>query len=454
MKIELGGTTYTSEVIRKITFAPEVDFTGATVPLCSFSALIETEDDPAIGSWAILKDDSNVLYAQYILARKTASGGVLSIKAYSTLYWLESGESLANYLDAVSVPTAIYNALGGLDHTLDSSFSNITISGYKDRMSSREYIHLLCDAIGAYVSQAFRQDLGISSIPSTAKVIPLRDTYYHPETKESDLVKSVRATVFVYTELPNGEMPESWDEWVCINGTYYTVGKGWSEATNQNIPSGTLGVASVELENSLVTSDNYNSYITQKMQFYFNNKYVEADVVNNAQYAPGDKVTVYTSRKTAVTGWIQSMDFTFGKAVNKCHIKVIGTEDVPMGGDITIRHLWGEMLIKEEEGDCLPIGMSYRYTTEILDENLSNGHRYIFLPQSDYVDITATSQSQTIDIYYDAALDWYQNILHILIVDELSTTTETEDGEQKTIVIIDESGIVPTTPTGETGTTS
>lgn len=430
MKVTVGAQMYTD--VYEIKFAPEIDPTGDTVPLCSFEAVINTTADPELGGWAVLEDDSGNLYANYILSKtERISRSKLRIIAYSTLYLLESSDVMAHYLDNVTVTDAFIAAMGGIYYTLDPVLASGIFSGYVEKTNGREYLHLLCDANGGYVSQAFRSDIGLLSFSETATLIPYEDTFFIPEASYDQPASSVTATIYEYTELPSQEKPDNGEEWVLVNGTYYVVGKGWSTATNPDYPAGSPAKA-ITYENSLVTAGNYSNYVTRKARFHFPSRTYSATVINNAQYAPGDLVMLYTSRNTIVSGYIKSCDFVFGKQNNVSKITIIGVQDVEVGGSVTIRYVWQNVGTVLETENIYPEDYSYRYYTRYLDKNI-NGHRYIFRPLVEYEDIVVTDEPQTITINCDPALDYYEGVLHILSVDSVGSVSES--GE--TIVVVD-----------------
>ena len=172
----------------------------------------------------------------------------------------------------------------------------------------------------------------------------------------------------------------------------------------------------------LVNSSNVSAILTRLSTRYFKRVEVEADVINNADYAPGDKVTVYADENTIYSGFIERADFAFGVQA-RSRLKLTACENKSVA-KLTILCVYDGTQIGKSEY-TLPVGYAYSIQMLFIDWTMG-GHRYIFRPTQAAVTGTMTAQGATVTVQYEVALDQHKGVLAVYNVDDI--TTKTEDG--------------------------
>jgi hypothetical protein len=139
-------------------------------------------------------------------------------------------------------------------------------------------------------------------------------------------------------------------------------------------------------------------------------------VINNAAYAPGDRVMLYTDDEHIKSGYITGAVFAFGLQ-SKATLTLTGTGDIEAANLIITYEYDGVQLDKKTY--LLPVGMTYTITNPYIDMTM-NGHRYIYRPEDEAATGTIASGTNTDTEEYDIALDLYRGNLHIISVDEVT----------------------------------
>ena len=89
MKIIINSTTYSG--LKNLSYSPETDVFGNSLPINEFRADIITTDDIAMSQWAELRDDLNALWAKYwIVYAERIDRQTVRIQAQSALRLLEA----------------------------------------------------------------------------------------------------------------------------------------------------------------------------------------------------------------------------------------------------------------------------------------------------------------------------------------------------------------------------
>ncbi len=421
MYIRIDQTDYAKH--RNLSFAPETDFTGSTVPINEFSVEIVTTDTIAYGQYAYLYDDLDNLWAKYwiVYAERVGADAVL-VRARSDIALLDgvtlpavmySGAAIGDVLDDTMVrQSGAPGIVAVMDYALDSSFDSVTITGFCPEQSARERLQWVCFVAGAYVKTFFNDEIEILPIDATAALVPFNRTYYKPTVNHSDYVTAVKVVGYTFTQ----GTPGTTDEYVTDGTDYYIVTKQEFTLANSLAPSSAPdNVIAIEGV-YLVNSANAAGILTHLASLYFKRTEVVLEAVDNAEFIPGDRLTVYADEDTLYTGCARLCEFAFGKQA-KAKITLAAGESMD-GAKLTVTYMYGDMNIGRAEY-FLPVGYAYSITNPYVDWSM-NGHRYIFRPTTAAVSGTMTSSGATATVNYAVALDETEEILQIVSVDSVT----------------------------------
>ena len=420
-------TSYTA--IKALSFSLETNVTGSSLPINGFSVEIYTTDTIDIGSTVQLYDDLDQLWAEYECVRsEIAPGGWMRIQARCWLWRLDEyvaeavvfdGETVSDVMD--DYDTRLLKIVG-----VDPELAAMELYGYLPEQSMRERFISIAFAIGGYF-KSWGGTVELLKIDDTATVIPLEDTYIRPQVKRLDPVGYVMVNAWDVTE----GTPQQGDQSAEVDGHTYVLTPTYMELT-QTVPF-IFESNGTSVDNlPIINADNADDVLAHMAKYYFPAVDCECDVINNRQYFPGDKVTVALDGGSAVTGYIERCDFSFGKQV-KARLKLTACAEVPLA-TLTIVYQWeGAELARQTYS--FPVGYAYSVRTRALDVT-TNSHRYVFYPRTGSVAGTMTAQGITATVACDVALDLYQKVLDILIVDEVSVVEETVDGESTLVGVI------------------
>lgn len=420
MYISIGEEEY--HVITNLSFAPSADLAGTSIPIDEFQADIHTDDDYSEWRAAALYDDNDNLWAggyQIIYAEKQDIG-IVRIRARSDVALLDRFTLPAVYYNGATAKAVLDETIVNASpttpglyapwpYTLDNSLKNKTITGFCPEQTARDRLLWICFVIGGYVKTSFDTYINILPIDTTATMIPKGDTYMKPTVTYKDIVTAIKVKSYSFTR---GE-PSNTDTWV-TDGTYdYIVTEQVNTLANPDAPTGTL-INEVEINGVyLVNSSNVSAILTLLAQWYFNTQQVEADVINNASYAPGDKVHLYVDDETMVSGFIDRETFAFGMQA-KASIHLAAAEDIETA-TLIITYKYGDIQI-DQKTYLLPVGYTYSITNPYIDLVMNN-HRYVFYPEAAAATGTISSGTNTSTQTYQVALDLYESILHVISVD-------------------------------------
>ena len=422
MYVTIDLTDYST--IRNLSFSPQTDVTGNSLPINEFSVDIVTDDDISFGQYAELYDDLDNLWAKYwINYAERLDAKTVRIRAQSDLSLLDgvtlaptmySSDDISDVLDAVMVrQSGAPGIIALIDYTLDSSLSSLTISGFCPKQSARERLQWICFTIGAYVKTYFNDQIEILPIDDTETLVPINRTFWKPTVTYKDYVTAVRVVAYSFA----AGTPSTTDEWVSDGTTTYIVTPQEYTITNSYAPSAAAdNVVSIEGV-YLVNSSNVSWILTYLSELSFKRTEVALDAINNAAYKPGDKLIVYADDSTLAGGYVASCAFSFGLQA-RAQMKLTAAENVD-GAKLTLIYLYGDMEIGRD-AYLFPIG--YDYTVQMLFiEWLMSGHKFVYRPTID--EVTGTMEEDTEEeVEYAIALDLEEEtgILEIVSVDGLS----------------------------------
>ncbi len=388
--------------LKSISFAPEVDLTLSSLPVNEFRADIITEDSIEAGSEAILKDDMDQLWADYTITKaERVSKQCVRIVAQSYLTLMDRWKLPAEMFQNVKVPQFIewlfrIPASGYLytfDIDVDPYFNDITVTGFCPEQTARERLQWLCVTVGAVVRQCFSEALQFIPAPDVdatayyakGALIPISDTFIKPSVTIRELMRSVAVTGYEnFTNVDPTPQPEEgmepgdepvqviqWESSVDDQGVTW-----WYNPVDllfENDESPELPGRQVSIDGVTLIGESSRQVIGWLSAAYFRRGEIRMDVINNAQYYPGQKVRVYADEDTIYTGYIQSCDFRFGLQASATLTISSNLEKVP-SGKLTISYRYGDLLLGRTQM-VLPDGEPYDMENPII--GWTEGGRYV-----------------------------------------------------------------------------
>lgn len=412
MKCVIGQNTYTA--IDSLSFSPETDLTGNSLPINEFEVRLFTNDIIAYGQYAELRDDLNNLWARYWISYAERIGRDVDKETY--IVKLIAQSPLA-FLERVRIPAKMYNTtadavfsdiltLAGqtgiivLDSEVATEWASIGINGFCPEQSARERLLWLTLCAGGYIESFFGSTATVRKVDLTSTtLIPIEKTYWKPTVSHRDYVTKIRIHAYTFTE----GSPANTDDYVTDGVTYWIVQNTTITLSNNNIPAG-VPENVVEIEDITMISPNNASTIANNLvAYYFDRTEIDCDVIDNYEYKPGDLVTLYTDEDQLYTGYIDSVGFSFGvQAKGTLHLTPCAATE---GAMLTVHYKWGDLTIATRVY-YLPKDYHFSITTEYLDQRIS-GHRYIFRPDQFLINGVLT-EDRTVTVTCQVALDHYR----------------------------------------------
>ena len=412
MKCVINGDTYTA--IDNPRFSPEADLTGNSMPINEFEVRLFTNDIIPYGQYAELRDDLDNLWAKYWISYAERIGRdvdketyIVKLIAQSSLAFLERIKLPAKFynMSATAMLTDILRQAGQagaitVDTAIQTEWDSITITGFCPEQTARERFQWLMLCTGGYIKSFFDSGMKVEKLSTdNMKVIPLEKTYWKPSISHRDYVTQIKVHAYTFTQ----GTPQSTDTYVTDGTTYWIQTEQLITLSNSFVPSG-VPENVVEIEGVTIVDPTAASLIIQNLvAYYFDRMEVNAEVIDNAEYIPGDLVTVYTDEDQLVRGYIDQVGFTFGvQAKGSLHLTAAAEVD---GVLLTIIYTWNNKTIAKQSM-YLPKDYPYTVTTKYHDWTMM-GHRYIFRPLQDTISGTLT-QDTTVTVECEVALDQYR----------------------------------------------
>lgn len=414
--------------IRNIQFAPETDVTSSEIVINEFTVDIKTQDTFVTGRDAYLCDNHDNVWAKFgIYSADRTSTDIVQLNAKSTLWKLENRTMYQSMYFDEPVSTVISRIFRDLDaeYVLDSSFDNVTITGYLPQGSARERLHQVCFTIGAYIKTTFTDKVEILPVDTTVTSIPASKVYWRPSVEYSNYITSVQVVYYNYEE----RYPDVVDEWVEVNGKYYVKTAKTAELKNPNAPADAPeNVAKVD-DIGIINVNNVDEVLTRLAQFYFQRIQLTADVVDNGEYQVGEKYAIPTginAEYPMITGFMNSAAFTFGHQA-KARITISQSEEVNAVDVIIVYEINGQEL--DSEMFTVPEGYHFSFENPFIARSWYVGYSVtndVYRPVNDYAEGTAET-GLTHREEYVVALEQViysgENTLYINEVDDLEYTT-------------------------------
>lgn len=414
MKVTIGTKTYTQIV--DLAFSPQTELTGDQLPINTVQVQIHTTDNVDIGVYLFLYDDLDNLWAKYwITYAEHHDKQTLTIRASSPLQLLERDMLPAVMYSAEPVANVLATIFGQLPqgaYTIHADFASATITGFCPEQSARNRLQWVTLVLGAYVKTFFSETIDILPIDDTETLIPIENTYWKPSLKYTDWVTRVRAYAYSFSQ----GTPQTTDAWVSDGTNTYIVSKHSVSLANPNVPSAAPTHEITIDECYLINDDNIDDILTHLSTYYFKRASVEAEVINNAEYMPGDRVQIYTDSDAMAEGYIEKAEFSFGiqakSRITLTPVDVIGV------GTLIVTYTFADVNLARREY-TFPVDYPYTIVNPYFDQTWGET-RYIFRPTLERITGTIQSGDNYREVECADALVFFQNVLTINSVDDLS----------------------------------
>lgn len=421
-----------------LTFAPQTDMTGDQLPVNEFEADVYTDGMLYYGQWAYLYDDLDNIWAfYYIVYAQRVSAGVLHIRARSPLELMERVTLQEQYYSGAALDDVLddtFNALGdgytvGIDYTIDEALEAATVTGYCPEQNARERLQWVAFAVGAYVRTYGSASVDLLPVSQQATLIPLEKHFWRPKLTYSDIVTALTVTEYEYQQVL---VPQN------DNATTYKFPPTLDVEEQQiklNNPGQITGARKNEIDVDgmyLITEDNSDAVLDRMSRRYFKRTSVDLDIIDNAEYWPGQSVIVYADPDTLIQGFIESAAFAFGKQA-RATLHLIAADTVA-GAELLIVCKWGDTVLNSRRY-TFPVGYGYDLPNPYIDMVIGE-HRYIFRPITARTTGTMAQGGAEVEVSYEVALDLQGGVLHVISVDEVTVETEGSGTEAVNVGVI------------------
>lgn len=433
MYVKIGSTIYRE--ITNLSFSPEVDITGQSLPINDFFVDIYTEEDIAIGQWASLYDDMDNLWAKYwIIFADRIKAELVTVHAQSYLAKYDRQTVKQEWFD-----TTLEDVLFSNEHLhlstnivdMHSDFYNVRVTGYCPEQTVKERIQWLCIAVGAYVKTFFTDKIEIVPIDNSITKIPIEKTFWRPSITSTDYVSDINVTSFSFhwTDV----QPQDYEEYIYFGNEgeepFLRITRTEINTHRQvpaNVPTDEINLNDVYL----INSRNVNAISNRLASIYFMSQEVDADVINNAEYIPADKVKVSLDPPDGDTvrtaeGYIDSCDFSFGlMARSRIHLAVQGFNATTK---LIINYLKGSVKLGKKQFQ-FPEGTIQTIPNPYLSQT-SGKKRYVYYPINPNTVVTIHSGTNVSNQQCDYALifNGENKVLRIYSVTDVHWQDENEE---------------------------
>lgn len=430
-------------------------------------------------------DLDNIWAKYWIVYAEHIADGIVRICGQSKIALLDRRTLKAvmyNQMPLLSVLKTIFAGLPSGSYTIAEMYSDTVITGFCPKQTARERLLWVCFVIGAYVKTYFSEKIEILPVAGNVEVIsdevieevvdetvvsvdpsgevvetvvelpvedevsstiPLEKTFWKPVVSYDDYVTKVIVTAYAFEEWTPPQQSESGtsgttgttsgtsgtttqqqnpnDEYVVAGNKKYVVTSRVVSLSNPNVPV-TAPPNEVEIEGLYLINDNNASDILSHLEkYYFNRLQVDLGAINNAEYAPGDKLIVYTDEDSLASGYVVSCHFSFGLQA-RSEIKLVAASDIEAGKLIIIYK--DGTLVLNKKTYSFPVGFQYSIENPYIDIEM-NKHSYVYRPNNKNATGTIASGENTNTQQCSIALDLDQetNTLHIVSVDNVTMQT-------------------------------
>lgn len=358
--IKAKGKRY--DDLKSLSFAPELDPTMATLPICEYEAEIVTDE----AAESFIDEDADLyesrtaagyyteLALNYTVTEARQAGrGVVYIRAQSIVGWLDKRVLEARYVENMRLDKFVYWIFNERSdnwgynppysdyepYTIPSEDAAILLTGYCPEQTARERLQWICQAMMYVVIQWGHRSADGLCITTTQdalaesdriiKTLQPRHIYRTPVIRHMPHIRLCKVTYYfgfttspiidpygrkvesvVLREAQGDPDSSSYQEEIRL---YYM---SWTGEYSHDSAYGAV----VEMTGNTMLSDDLNH--EHPKPYYrpvFREHEVELDLLQLKQSAntdyiwPGDLVRFYTDPATAYTGMVKSCRFTFGK---------------------------------------------------------------------------------------------------------------------------------------------
>ena len=404
-----------------LSFAPQVDLTGDSLPINELIIDVITTDDFKTGEVIELYDDMDQVWAHWYIKKAIhTADNVVRITARSLIDSLEYKQMEAVMFENSSAASAIDACFDGRtsDYQIDSSLSSAKLTGFAPEQTARERLAWILFALGAYVRDVFTTKAHICPVDETSIYIPTGRSFFRPTTDLNDWVTEIRITSYAFSRASSEDEWEDSDSsymfplpWIAEEQTISLLNPNAPEDATENV---------IELDGIyLVNSGNVSDIISRLAKYWFNRNEVTLDCVNNKQFSPGDKVVAYAADESILTGYIQQATFKFGLQARST-LKLIGVDNVA-GTRLTVNYTYNNGRIGQAEY-FFPVGYTYTITNPYIDRTYQD-RRFIYRPENATISGTIVEGANVVEQACDIVLEYYDGTLSVYSVDEIELQT-------------------------------
>lgn len=416
MRILYNGENYTK--IKSLSFSPEVDILGNELAVNEFKAEIVTNNFISIGKYASLYSGDKIWAKYRITEAHRLSAASVTIKCQSDILILDRKTLPAFMCDNSSVKALIRECFTtfNLDCIIADDITDININGYLPEQTARQRLQWLCFVIGAYVQSFFSEKCTIKKVDETEKYIPPSKTFYRPKMSYKDYVTSVSATSYTYTE----GTPGNTDEWVKVGNKVYIQTSQKASLNNSDVPADTPANV-VDLSGITIINDSNISNILQRMAAeYFNREQLSADIINDGDIQPADKVSIYADKISIysgvvnqVSGYVKSARFIFGKVAKSSIVLTQTTTKEAV--KVILLYKYQNIEIGRETF-TFPKNTDFELQNSYIDTTMQ-GLRRVYFPLKEKTTGNSGENGTKKNVKSDIALEFENTILSIMSVD-------------------------------------
>lgn len=404
--------------VKNLSFAPQTDLTGDSLPINEFSVDVITTDEFHTGEVVELYDDMDQLWAHWFVYKAIRlSPEAVRVTARSWLDELDHRKMDAEVFTATSAADAIDDCFGGTAsyYQISVALQFATLTGFVPEQTARERLQWILLAIGAYVRDVYVSKAYILPVDETETLIPLNRTFMRPSLDLSEVVTAVKVTSYTFSQAASEA------EWQA-NDSSYMFPLPWI-ATEQSVTLVNPNAPDDAPENVkeldgvyLVNSGNVSAITSRLAKYWFNRQAVSLGCINNRQYRPGDKVVGYTAEDALVVGYIQQASFGFGKQARST-LKLIGVDNVT-GAKLTVNYTHNNGRIGQAVY-YFPVGYTYTIANPYVDRTFE-GRRFVYAPDDATITGTMTAGDNTATQTYSVALEYYDKKLSVYSADSVT----------------------------------
>lgn len=420
MKIVIDNAVYTD--LKNLSFAPQVDLIGNALPINEFTVDLLAASNPYGNGVAELRDEEDNLWAGFMID--------VCEQVDAQTWHIRARDNVA-ILDAITLQEVVYSGVtleGVLDSTmllnageetgieipmaydLDAALSSVTITGYFPEQSARERLQWVCFVAGAYVQTCFVDLITVKKLDDTPTLIPPDKTFWRPQIGHGEYVTAIKLTAYTFTQ----------DADAAADAGSYTFPLPWV-ATTQVMRLDNPDAQGRVVDNVMEIDELYaanpgnaSALMARLADRYFTRTEITADVLDNREYLPGDRVYLFDRDGNCWQGYIEAASFRFGKQA-RATLKVVAAGTVETAG-LTVSYTYSGATLATETYR-IPVNYPYSIETRYLDIE-AEGHRTVYRPTVPAVSGTMTSSGASAAVPCEITLDFEGGVLSIYAVDE------------------------------------